>query len=132
MSFDLSIGLIADLSRQAWEVYRSCKEAPKDFQDISGEVCRLHIVLKETDEIIASAELAADEVTAQRLKILSDGCREVLTDLEALLSKFQSLGTQAKRTFDRLRWAQDDVVALRARIVSNTALLATFNTSLQM
>jgi len=131
MSFGGSTGDIIVFAQQAWIIYKSCKGAPKDFQDISGEVSCLHIVLKETDELVA--ELGS-ELSAERrvhLEDLTAGCRSVLKDLEDLLQKFNSLGSHSKRTFDRLRWSQDRVSALRDRIVSHTVLLTAFNTNVQ-
>ncbi|KAF8243379.1 hypothetical protein K440DRAFT_613179 [Wilcoxina mikolae CBS 423.85] len=131
MSFGGSTGDIIILAQQAWTIYKSCKDAAKDFQDISGEVSCLHIVLKETDELVADL---GGELSAERkihLDSLTAGCRNVLADLDALLQKFNSLGSHSKRTFDRLRWSQDKVSALRDRIVSHTVLLTAFNTNVQ-
>jgi hypothetical protein len=133
MSADSGVASIIAISRLAWSIYRSCKDAPKDFKDISEDVSRMHIVLKETDELVA--DLGAQEPIGpeklDRLKHLANGCRDVLNELEELLGKFRNLGGRNIGLFDRLRFAKDDVDAIRDRIVANTVLLTAFNTNLQ-
>jgi hypothetical protein len=42
----------------AWRIYRSRKEAPESFKDISLEVLSLHAVLKEAEEILFAHPLS--------------------------------------------------------------------------
>lgn len=132
MNAGYGIGDVIAVSRLAWSVYKSCKDAPKDFRDISGEVSRLHIVLKETEDLISDFNEDLHPDKKIQLQGLAIGCHDVLTDLEDLIAKFKRLGTRSRTTFDRLRWSQDEVAALRVRIVSNTTLLSAFGTTIQM
>ena len=61
---------------------------------------------------------------------LINGCNSILEDLEELLQKYKSLGTQSKRTWDRLRWSKRPVKDIQRRLISSTASLTSFNTSL--
>ena len=121
MSFGCSVGHFIALGTLAWKVYKSCKGAPEAFKDISLEVLSLHAVLKEAEETVFAQALSPER--QQRLKAVGDGCYQVLTDLDKLCKKYQSLGAQSKRTWDRMRWGSEDVVVLRARLISNTGLL---------
>jgi hypothetical protein len=124
MSFGYSVGDFIAIGTLSWEVYKSCKEAPGSFKDISSKVLSLHVVLKEAEETVFAHPLSTTK--QERLKAVRDGCYQVLTDLDALLKKYQSLGTQNKRTWDplsRMRWGAEDIAQLRARLTSNTALL---------
>jgi hypothetical protein len=132
MNAGYGVGDVIAVSTFAWSVYKSCKDAPQQFHEISGEVSRLHIILKETGEVLTDLNEDLKPSKEAQLRELMTGCQEVLTDLEELLSKFRSLGSRSRRTFDRLRWSQGDVMTLRDRIVSNTTLLGTFCTTAQM
>lgn len=124
MSFGFSIGDFIALGQLAWKVYRSCKDAPECFKNISQEVLSLHAVLREVEENISAQTLP---VTRQsNLKTIGDGCRNVLEDLQSLVDKYESLGTQSKRTWDRMKWGHEDIAELRSRLTSNTVLLTAF------
>jgi hypothetical protein len=132
MSFGYGVGDFLAVTQLALNVYKSCKEAPKHFQDISDEVGSLQDVLKGTEEFISAETVFLGPEKEERLRKILDGCYEVLTDLETLLEEFSSLGTKNKRAFDRLRWGQEEVVALRGRIISHIVLLNDFKTSLRL
>jgi hypothetical protein len=121
MSFGYSVGDFIALGTLAWSVYKSCKGAPEAFGDISLEVLSLQAVLKEAEETVFAQPLSP--VKQERLKAVGDGCHRVLTDLDNLCKKYQSLGTQGKRTWDRVRWGSEDIAELRLRLISNTGLL---------
>lgn len=50
----------------------------------------------------------------------------MLEDLQELLKKYESLGTQSKRTWDRIRWGAKGIAELRARIISSIGMLGVF------
>jgi hypothetical protein len=121
MSFGYSVGDFIAVGTFAWKVYKSCKEAPESFGTISQEVLSLHAVLKEAEETVFTQSLPLDK--QERLKAVGVGCYRVLEDLDNLVKKYQSLGTQGKRTWDRMKWGTEDVAELRARLTSTTGLL---------
>ena len=121
MSVGYSVGDFVAVGTLAWSVYRSCKGAPESFGDISSEVLSLHAVLKEAEEDIFVWPLSSTK--QEHLKVVGDGCYHVLKDLDNLVQKYQSLGTQSKRAWDRMRWGAEDIAQLRARLISNTGLL---------
>ena len=124
MSFGYAVGDFIAVGTLAWNVYKSCKEAPESFGNISFEVLSLHAVLKEAEETVFAQHLSPTQ--QERLKAVGDGCQHVLKDLDDLCQKYQSLGTQSKRTWDRMKWGTEDIAELRARLTSNTVLLATW------
>ena len=81
-------------------------------------------MLKEGEEILFIHPLPA--ARAERLNTIKEGCKKVLIDLQNLVEKYESLGTQSKRTWDRMRWGNEDVAAIRARLTSNISLLTAF------
>ena len=128
MSIGVSPSDFITIPTFAWTVYKACKESSDDFKHISTEVASLHIVLKETRDSLSEHILSRDQET--RLDTLGKACYDVLKDLEDLLKKYESLGTQSQRTWDRMRWGLEPISDLRDRLISNTTLLTAFNSSL--
>ncbi|MCJ1263054.1 hypothetical protein MMC22_002924 [Lobaria immixta] len=124
MSFGYSVGDFVVVGQLAWKIYKVCKDAPESFKNVAQEVLSLHAVLKELEETYSDANFSAAQQS--RLRIVGDGCRAVLEDLQGLVDRYNSLGTSTKRTWDRLAWGSEDIVELRSRLISNTGLLTTF------
>ncbi|MCJ1423025.1 hypothetical protein MMC29_000906 [Sticta canariensis] len=110
-------------------VYVSCESAPRSFKNISAEVKSLHGLLKETHETILARSL--QPASQARLTTILDGCAGVLTDLKALVDKYEALG-KYKWTLDRIAWGKEDIGELRARLTSNMALLTGFLSTIQV
>ena len=128
MSFGFSIGDFITVSSLAWQVYKSCKDSSDDFKTIANDVVSLHIVLKEIEEQYKEQTLERNQQV--HLAKLTQNTRNVLKDLEALLEKYDSLGTQSQRTWDRMRWGLEDINKLKERLTSSTTMLSIFNSSL--
>ena len=126
MSFGGSASDVLLCVQLAHRVWKACREAPRDFQTVSIEVASLHLVLHEAKE--TAHELSASK--GEDLRQLINGCKSVLQELEELLQRYKSLGTQSRRTWDRLRWGRGPVKDIRQRLISSTASLTSFNTSL--
>jgi hypothetical protein len=124
MSFGNSTGEIVALGQLAWKVYKSCKDAPESFKNISQEALSLHALLLELGENLPAQTLSSTRQA--RLKTIGDGCRSVLEELQSLVHKYESLGTQSKRTWDRVKWGYNDIADLRSRLSSNVLLLTAF------
>lgn len=124
MSFIYGVGDVVALGQFAWKIYKTCKDAPEGFKNVSQEVLSLHAVLKEVEEMHSSMSMS--EAQQSRLRIVGDGCRGVLGDLQGILDRYNSLGTKTKRTWDRLGWGSKDIGELRSRLISNTGLLTAF------
>ena len=100
------------------------KGSAESFRNISGEVLSLHAVLKESEEtLLVPPPPPASEA---RLRVVLGGCTNVLNDLQALVKKYESLGSKSKVTWDRMKWCKEDIAEIRARLTSNVALLTAF------
>lgn len=127
VSFGYSIGDFINVGHLAWNVYKSCKDAPGSFSNIAFEVLSLHAVLREVEETLSNGgDESLSDAQSTRLSTLKDGCENVLNDLQSLIDKYESLGTKSKRTWDRLGWGLQDIADLRSRLTSNTVLLTAF------
>lgn len=129
MSFGIGAGDIIQISTLAWNLYKNCKESSEEFKRISHEVASLHVVLKETEEFLEESK-ALSPTRSQRLNTLVEGCKDILAELKRMLDSYESLGTQAQRTWDRMRWGLEDLSEVRSRLISNTTLLTAFNSQL--
>ncbi|CZR65079.1 uncharacterized protein PAC_14979 [Phialocephala subalpina] len=128
MSFGYSIGDLIAVGELALRIYREYRDAPAQFAAIAIEVGSLHLTLKDVDNTIQDNEMPVNK-KADLMQIV-DGCKAVLTDLDNLLQKYKNIGKKTRWSWDRLRWHQSDIQDMRARIISSTGLLNTFNLSL--
>ncbi|KAF8854026.1 hypothetical protein BDZ45DRAFT_747899 [Acephala macrosclerotiorum] len=124
MSFGFGVADFVTLGTKAWEVYKSCKEAPNSFRNVSDEVLSLHAVLRESEEVLKAQPFSLEQ--RNRLGIVLNGCSGVLSDLQHAVNRCESLGTKSKRTWDRLGWGQQPIVEMRSRSTANIVLLSAF------
>lgn len=86
---------------------------------------------------LADKQSQLDSEQLKKLSILTQGCREVLEDLDSVLRKngslnrqLSGLGSKTRKAWKGIKWDQKDIEELRSRIVSNISLLNLFNSSL--
>jgi hypothetical protein len=130
MSFGYSIGDIIAVSTLAYKVYKSCDGATESFRNIAGEVRSMQLVLQETQDLISENKQSLEPKRVARLVEIKDGCHEVLRDLEKLLEKYESLGSDNQRMRDKAKWGLEEVSEMRERLSININLLTSFNTAL--
>jgi len=128
LSFGFSIGDFIAIGDLALKVYRQYHDAPAQFAAISTEVGSLHLVLKDVDCTIKEHKLSAEKEID--LVQISNGCKDVLNDLDMLLQKYKNVGKKTRWTWDRFKWHQGDIIEMRSRVISHTGLLNSFNLSL--
>ena len=70
------------------------------------------------------------------LQTLIFGCQDVLRILDSILQRYgildckaKGLRAKTKKAWERMKWDQGEIVELRARLTSHTALLDAFNGS---
>lgn len=128
MSVGIGAGDFVTIPTLCWKIYRACKDAPEEYRDLSNEVGSLHLVLLESKELVEHASGSArwKEGQVKRLEEIHKSCEEVLKDLDAIITHYQSLGTKLKRTWDRMKWGLEGVEGIRNRIVLNTTILSAF------
>lgn len=100
------------------------KDAPEKFKTISMEVSSLGCVLEEAADTQLSQPLPPRRQA--RLQTILDGCISVLADLQYIVQRYHSLGTDEKSSWDRLRLGGEDIAEIRSRLVVNVMLLTSF------
>ncbi|KAK4119248.1 hypothetical protein N657DRAFT_581997 [Parathielavia appendiculata] len=134
----IGVGDIIKLTEHAWALYKGYKESSADFAQLATELQSLYVVLAEISDFMREndhddgdngGENVLEASRRNRLSILTDGCRDLLRDMEALYVRYESLGTRQQRTWDRTKWATQEghVSQLRGRLVSSTTLLTAWN-----
>jgi hypothetical protein len=100
------------------------QRSSSSFKNISIEVLSLHVVPKELEETLSEQPLLASK--QEDLITVTSGYQSVLQDLQALVEKYESFGSQSKWTWGRLKRGLNDIAELRARLISPTVLLTSF------
>jgi hypothetical protein len=107
---------------------------------LSGRVRSLSIVLDHVNAGLPQRDLAEQQKT--HLRIIVEGCHDVLEALDKTLEMYQELGPTSqgseprsfkfkiRRGWKSVKWEPEDVKELRLRIVVNISLLNTFNEQL--
>ena len=129
MSFGFEVGDVLAVSKLAWDVYTAYKDAPEDFRNISDEIKSLHIIVDRNKDRFQDKTLNSNEQV--QLREILQGCTNVLGDLDILHTKYMSLGSaqsssSSSQAIDRIKWSQENIAELRARLMSNTTLLNAF------
>lgn len=140
------IGDVTTLGIFAWKLYKACKEASEDFENVTQEVVSLHITLKETEDCLYETG-GLSPTRDDRLASLIQGIKNALQDLEKVLGEYEKLGTREQRTWvsivarkrcgcstnmskNEMHMGVQSLADARKRIISNTTLLGAFNQGL--
>ena len=119
--FGWGVGDIIAISGLAVQVYTAYRDAPDDYKHISDEVKSLQILIDKAAPRFKSAN--SRQEGQQALK----GCKDVLQGLNSVIEKYNSSGSsRTSQVLKRIRLGTEDIVSLRVRLISNTALLNAF------
>ena len=138
MSFGFSIGDFLGVGTLVWNVYSAYAGAPEQSRNFSQEILSLHVVFKTVENQLLNQGFGNNTTSAlnlsakntDNLKILHSGLQTIVTELDALLKKYQSLTENRSISCDRLKWGKEDLAGFRERILMHVGLLTAFNTSL--
>jgi hypothetical protein len=128
MSFGFSVSDLVLSVQLAHNLWQEARDAPGDFRAVSAEVASLKLVFQEVQETAIGRDI--EQSKQAELEQLMNGCNSVLLELQTLLHKYKRLGTQSRRTWDRLRWGKEPVEKIRLRLVSRVSLLTSFRAGL--
>jgi hypothetical protein len=128
MSFGISTGDFITIGKIALDLYQQCHDAPDEFRALSSELANLRTVLELIS--LTMKERTLDTSQKAYLHRLQEGCQDVLEELETLLNKYKSLGTNRKWKWKWISWGREKVPDIRQRLISNIGMLTSFNTTL--
>jgi hypothetical protein len=81
-------------------------------------------VLREVEETQSEQPLPASK--QEGLATVMTGSQGEFQVLQGLVEKYEILGSQSKRAWDRLKWSSNDIGELRVRLTSTIVLLMLF------
>ena len=131
MSFGVSIARFRASGTMVLERYDAYASGPEPFRNFSQEILSLYIELKIAEDQLHSQGSGNDSLTLSAkatddLTVLHDGLQAIMKELDALLQDYHSLTENHGISFDRF---QEDLSALRAKILTHVGLLTAFNAS---
>lgn len=119
------LGVVARAALDVWKVYT---EAPPNLNALSGDIASLHIVLKELQWQTQGNVLGPNSDLQQELISLMRQCQLVVKDLEALVADDTVSYNTANSGPEE--WSKEDILRVKARLVSITNLLIGFNSNI--
>ena len=134
MSFGFGVTDFLTLTSLAWNVYKDCKSASAEFREVGNEVISLHTSLRELQDECEDKDsiLNSNQEDKKRtLNVLVQNCIEVLKELQQLLTRYRSLGTNQKRAWDRVKFGSEGIQEIRNKLMFHTSSLTLFLTTLE-
>lgn len=155
--FGVSVGDLVAVGTFAWNIYKACrsnellkaanvsraeskhvlmytgKNASSDFEEVGHEVVALCTPIKELEDEARNPESILNRAGQSKLKELDEllkNCRAVLRQLEWLLTKYKRLGTQSRRTWDRIKFGSEGLQDVREKLTFHTSAISLFLTTL--
>ncbi|KAI9370213.1 ankyrin repeat-containing domain protein [Aspergillus egyptiacus] len=125
MNFGFGVGDFIAVLKLVKAVRKQFIDAPGQFQAISDDVKRLSNVLRDIEDNDPGDTLGPDQKAT--LDEISQGCYEVLGDLNEALAKYQAFATQSpsgvretgRWVWKRFTWDQSEIDHFRQRISAN-------------
>lgn len=127
MSYGFGVSDFITVPTFAWKVYRACKDSSDDFKNLESEFESMHLAFQVSTNILNRHKLEPDQ--KRQLLKLGEQCHKVIKDLEELVERYESLGTQRQRKRDRLQWGLEEISTIRQRLISSNGALVSFNTA---
>ena len=122
MSYGYGVGDFIAVPKLVWNVCTVYKDAPGDFRNISDEIKSLHIIVDRLKDKFQNKTLTSDKQA--QLRDILQGCAGVL---EELRTKYTRVGSaQSLQAIGYIKWTQENIAELRARLTSNITLLNAF------
>ena len=135
MSFGFGVGDFLAVASLANDIWQKLHDSVDQFAAIRNEVAGLSSVLDEVSKTVSKHNLAPKQ--AQGLAASGNACRSVLEDLQKLIDMYggftneaRGLAANIRKTARKLKFDQDDVRDLRARITSTITVLRALSESL--
>ncbi|KAL8788414.1 MAG: hypothetical protein Q9195_007293 [Heterodermia aff. obscurata] len=141
MSFGWSVSDVASLARLAHKTWQGARAACGEYSELARETSSLHVILDRLHAEVERPESYLHKRSGthgRELKSISDGCGEVLGQLDKILVKYNALAEQntlsgqersVRRLWKKIRFGNGAVVVvaeLRSRITYYTAALSLF------
>lgn len=114
------------ITQLAWTTYHACKNAAGEYHKLSDEVKNLHIALdrlKDEAEKPGSLVRLDIERHSRTTRRIWCNCDDVLREVDEVIHKHESLGTNKKKLRDRLQFSAKDLGDIRSKIAAHTNVI---------
>jgi chromosome segregation ATPase len=128
MSFGFSVGDFLLVICMARTTYTNCLKAPREFHQAAQAVESLYVVLRAIEDEVDDpiSPLRRDERRAKEFTVITKRCKLVLEQLDKIVLKYSSLGTDDTRLWHRIRFPNTEVGELRGKLSCYTSALSSF------
>ena len=128
MSFGFSVGDVIALTKMTARTYHGWKNACSHYSDITAELRVLDGILKRVEEEVTSenALFMRNQEDIKQWRVISAEIECVVQDLNDILGKYTSLGSDQKRNWDRIRFGFREHEEVRQRLQHKTSALTAF------
>lgn len=134
MSLGFSLGDFRTVGERSWKVYKACRSASSEFQEIAAEVLSLHAVLKLLQDASENSNsLVSRAADSKKLEVSRTlrSCQRILDAIDNLVTKYYSLGTDKERKWDILSHGTAELDPLRRKLKTSVSNLDVFLNSLE-
>ncbi|KAL9133812.1 MAG: hypothetical protein Q9175_005002, partial [Cornicularia normoerica] len=134
MSFGYSIGDLVLLTKLAWKTVQNARKACGEHGELTREALSLHVVLRRLEQEAVDPgspfnRHGPHHTRKEELKLMVDGCGQVLSELDHVLMKYNALSKQEKSgrkllqkiTFGNGKMA--DLRGLRDKLTYHTSVM---------
>ncbi len=134
MSFGWSVSDVALLVRLAYKTSQGARAACGQYDELTRETSSLHVILNRLN-VEASKPgnpIDKDKSHGKELGVIASGCKDVLTQLDKVLVKYNALSEQEKsvrRLWKKVKFGNGvvaDVAVLRSKVTYYTSCLTLF------
>ncbi|KAE9373093.1 hypothetical protein N431DRAFT_438466 [Stipitochalara longipes BDJ] len=132
MSFGFSVGDFIAVGQVVLRLYNACQDAPRELQEISGELSSIHIVLSglaEQTRDPTSLLLRRGGDRSLEWNQIRRNLESTLAELQDLVSRYQTMGRSAWR---RMRLGSENFSELRSKLGFHLSAINTFVGSLAL
>lgn len=130
MSFGFSVGDFLAVGTLTLRLYRAFKDAPAEFNEISGQLSSFHIVLCDLKDQADDPNSLLNRHGAPRRADLIETVNNMLStlrELEDLYSRYEQMG---RRPWLRMQLGQEQLSTLREKLTMHIGLINQFTVSL--
>ena len=128
MSFGYSVGDIITLIQLTTRTYNGWKNACGKYGDITSNLAVLQTLLIriEAEAQAPNSLIARNTEDFGGWETLYKSCHTLVVELEEVLDKYKSLGTNRRKNWDRIRLGNRNLDGLNGRLVRKTASLSAY------
>ena len=128
MSFGFSVSDITSLIQLTTRTYQGWKKACGEYAEVTHDLKNLNIILSQVaDEIKAPTSLLLHhDHDLSHLQDIKTNCRQLVTQLKAIVTKYDGIVISRRNNWDRIRFGQKNLDGIRTKLGLQISTLGTY------